>query len=186
MFLLAYLVLIMADILATWIPGGFKPSLMSKIRRFTQPYLGIFRRMKIFILGNLDFSVFFALVVLQILLQISLALASPIYSSLALILALIVEMIFSSLRFFLVFFLVLALIRFVTLLMKLPSVNRFLMTLDHLLQPLIYPLMGRLVPRRQIPYGTALGFFSAGLFALWLILGGVSQLLTWLCMRIPF
>lgn len=181
-----YTVLVMAAILGTWVPGLLHGALGRWVHRLTRPWLNLFQRLKFLRVGGMDFSVIPALLVLQMLIQVFYALYYRNLVTFGLVLALVVDMLMSSVGFILVFFFVLAAIRFIGMAAGASSVGRLWLTLDQLLQPVVYPLVRFLSPHRSIPYGTGLAIFSGVLILAWIILGLITQGLLLLCSWIPF
>lgn len=180
-----YTILVMANIIATWVPGLIQGRAMRFIDTLTRPWLDLFRHIRFLRIGSMDFSVIPALLVLQMCIQVFYSLYWSSLLTLGMVLALLVRMVFSSVQSIVIVFLVLAAIRVVGIFAGAPSVGRLWLTLDHILQPVVFPLSARLSPHRSLPYGTALAIFAGVLFASWLILGLVGAGLEALCFLIP-
>lgn len=161
-----YLVLCMFRVLMSWFGPGSAHQGSILLARATDPWLKIFSGIKWLKLRNLDFSPVAALMVLQLFSQIFHYVSISGKLTIGLVLATIIDLLASTLNFFLIFFIVLTVIRLLGILIKTSSIKRFWFTLDHILQPLVYPLLARLFPRRVVPYGTGLGLFLGVLLAL--------------------
>lgn len=160
-----YLVLCMFRVLMSWFGPGSGHQGFVILARITDPWLKLFSGIPWLKLRNLDFSPVVALIILQLFSQVFHYLSISGKLTIGLVLATIIELFASAINFFMVFFIVLALIRLIGLLIKTSSIQRFWFTLDHILQPLVYPLLAKLFPRRVVPYGTGLGLFLGVMIA---------------------
>ena len=137
-------------------------------------------------IGNFDFSVIVAIIVLSILASITGRLAAAAVVTFGYVLALIIVRVASAASFFLVFFLIMALIRLIGGAIGVNTSGRIWITLDRLLEPVVHKIILSLSRGRFVSYRNALLLFCA-LIVLTLFVGGflVDGLVN-LAGRIPF
>jgi len=164
-----YLVIIMIRVLASWFTTGVALPFMDLLARVTDPYLNFFRRFKFLQLKSLDLSPLFAFIVLLIPIQLCLTVAAYHNIWFGLVLAIFIQVIGGVIAFLFGFFAILGAIRLFGIFVKVSSLSQFWFALDHLLQPLIYPIITRLSPRRVMPYGNALAIFMVINFVFWFL-----------------
>jgi YggT family protein len=184
--LMMYLVLLLIRVLSTWFAGPSQPGFIAFLARFTDPYLNLFRGMRFLRFQYLDLSPVAALILLQVLITITTRISLERSIWFGLILYLVIEQVGQALGFLFIFFGVLALVRLIAILAKASSIGRVWSTLDHILQPMVYPIAGFLSPRRVLPYGTGLGFFIGLMAAGWFLSTWGFAQLAWLARSIPF
>ncbi len=184
--LMVYMVLILIRVLATWFSGVSTPGFITWIARITDPFLNMFRGLRFLRIQYMDLSPLAALALIFILYYVAtdLSMAQSIWFGR--VLAIIIEVLSMSIRSVFVVFGVLALIRLIAIFAKASSVSRVWFTLDHMLQPLIYPIAARLSPRKVLPYGTGLGIFIGLNAAAWLGCLFLFNQLAYLANKIPF
>jgi YggT family protein len=184
--LMGYLVLILIRLLATWFGSASTPPLVEFLARITDPYLNLFRGWRFLRFQYLDLSPLAALIILQLLITVSSRIALERSIWFGLVLSLLLELVGQALGFFFIFFGALAVIRLIAILAKASSVSRVWFTLDHILQPMIYPVVARLSPHRVLPYGTGLGIFIGLNAVAWFLCNLGFNTLAWLSRSIPF
>lgn len=181
-----YMLLIMFRILLTWFQGPNLGRPVEVLRSITDPYLTWFRRFEFLRIGNFDFSVIVAIILLSILASITNSLANAMQVTFGFVLALIIARVASAAGFFVFLFLALALIRLVGSLIGANTSTRFWITLDRILEPPVHKVAIKLSRGKFVAYQNALMLFS-GLLGVVLIGGryvvnGIVALAT----RIPF
>lgn len=181
-----YMLLIMFRILLTWFQGPNLGRPVEVLRSITDPYLMWFRRFGFLRIGNFDFSVIVAIILLSILASITNSLANAMQVTFGFVLALIIARVASAAGFFVFLFLALGLIRLVGSLIGANTSTRFWITLDRILEPPVHKVAIKLSRGRFVTYQNALMLFS-GLLGVVLIGGryvvnGIVALAT----RIPF
>jgi len=181
-----YMLLIMFRILLTWFQGPSFGKPLEMLRKVTDPYLGWFRRFQFLRVGNFDFSVIVAIIVLSILAAITGDLAAAAAVSVGGVVGLIIGRVASAAGFFLVFFLIMALVRVIGGAVGVNTAGRLWVTLDHLLEPVVHKVSLTLSRGQFVSYRNALLLFSA-LLGLTLFAGGylVDGLIN-IAGRIPF
>ena len=181
-----YMLLIMFRILLTWFQGPSFGRPLELLRSVTDPYLSWFRRFQFLRVGNFDFSIIVAIIVLSVFASITSRLAVAAAVTFGYVLALIIMRVASAASFFLVFFLIMALIRLIGGAVGVNTSGRFWITLDHLLEPVVHKIILSLSRGRFVSYRNALLLFCA-LIALTLFAGRflVDGLVN-LAGRIPF
>jgi YggT family protein len=184
--LMMYMVLLLIRVLASWFAGPSQPGFIAFLARFTDPYLNLFRGVRFLRFQYLDLSPVAALILLQVLITVTTRISLERSIWFGLILYLVVDLVGQALGFLFIFFGVLALIRLVAIIAKASSVGRVWYTLDHILQPLVYPIAGLLSPRKVLPYGTGLAFFIGLMAAGWFLSTWGFAQLAWLARSIPF
>ena len=157
-----YMIIIFIRVLLTWFQGtggyGRAYEILSSI---TDPYLHWFRRFPFLRAGNMDFSPLAGLMVLVIFLNIANRIAYTGNISLGIILAIIVGSAWNAVGWILTFFFILALIRVVTLLMKVSMVSPFIQTLDLILAPILEYITRLVMRGRAVTYQTGLALSAA-------------------------
>lgn len=184
--LMLYMVLLMIRVLATWFTGSSTPAIIAWLGRLTDPYLNLFRGLRFLRFQYLDLSPLAGLGVLVFLQFIFAALATAQSIWFGLVLSVFLEILGMTIASVFSVFAILALIRLVSIFAKASSVNQLWYALDHILQPLVYPVAGLLSPRKVMPYGTALGIFIALMAAGWFLSRWGFGLLAGLARSIPF
>ncbi len=181
-----YMLLIMFRILLTWFQGPSFGRPIELLKSITDPYLGWFRRFQFLRIGNFDFSVIVAIIVLSVLTSITGRLAAAAVVTFGYVLALIIMRVASAVSFFLVFFLILALIRLIGGAVGVNTSGRVWITLDRLLEPVVHKIILSLSRGKFVSYRNALLFFC-GLIVLTLFVGRfLIDGLVNLAGRIPF
>jgi len=161
MVLVFYFIALMLRILSSWFVSSRKPAWLEVLAKFTDPYLDLFRRIGFLRFRSFDLSPVLALGLVYIAFTISYSISLEHRVWFGLVVALFIQVIGSSISFLFVIFAVLAAIRLIAILARASSVQQVWFLLDHLLQPMVYPIISRLSPRKVLPYGTGLGIFIA-------------------------
>lgn len=184
--LILYTLVIMLRILLTWFGGADLGQAEQLLSRVTDPYLNWFRRFEWLRFGGLDFSPVFALIVLSVATTVTIELAEVGSLSVGWILAVIVARLGGAIGFLLGFFLVLAAIRLAGTFLGANTADRFWITLDRMLQPLVHRVTTILAGDRVISYQAALLVF-AGTDLLVIVAGRfLLALLVRLLQSLPF
>lgn len=181
-----YMLLIMFRILLTWFQGPNLGRPVEIIRSITDPYLSWFRRFHFLRIGNFDFSVIVAIIVLSVAASITTRLAAAAVVTFGLVLAIIIARVASAVSFFLVLFLILAVVRLLGSVFNANTAGRFWITVDHLLEPVVHRIVHALTRGRFISYRNALLIFSALIVVVLLVGGFLVDGLVSLAGRIPF
>ena len=184
--LMMYLVLILIRVLSTWFTGTSTPGFITWLARLTDPFLNLFRSWRFLRFQYLDLSPLAALIILQVLVTVTTRIALERSIWFGLVLSILVDLVGQAVGFFFIFFGLMAIIRVIAIIAKASSVSRVWYTLDHILQPLVYPIATRLSPRKVLPYGTGLGIFIGLNIAAWFLCNFLVSQLVWLARAIPF
>ena len=148
-----YMLLLFIRILLTWFSGVSYGRPMDLLRRGTDPYLDIFRRISFLRTERIDFSPIAAIISLVIVLNIVNTLRVYGKITLGIVLALIISAVWSAVFFLLVFFLILIAARLVSTLVRQISFSPFWQTIDML----IHPMVSFIFRGRELSYRAQLG-----------------------------
>jgi YggT family protein len=184
--IMVYMLLILIRILATWYSGASMPPIISFIGKITDPYLNLFRSWKFLRVQFIDLSPLVAIAILFILYYITnnIAISQSIWFGLVLYIT--IQVLGMTIQSVFIMFGLLAVIRLIGIIAKASSVQRAWYTLDHILQPLVYPFAARLSPHKVLPYGTSLGIFLALNIAAWVLCDFLFRLLAEMAYKLPF
>lgn len=180
-----YMLLISLRIILSWFAGGINNQAVDILRQITDPYLNLFRRIRFLKFGMLDMSPLlgiFGLIFLSTLLK-RFALGNI---SVAVTLFTLIESVFMGVSSIASLFAFITVIRIVGLFIRASSVEQLWYRLDAFLQPLVSKLITSIVPKRSVPYGTALGVFLAATFIISIGLRYLIGPMASLILRIPF
>jgi YggT family protein len=162
----AYLVLILLRILFTWFTGYELGKAGRILASVTDPYLRVFRRIRVLSTDRMDFTPVLASIVLVVLLNIFSVLALSGKITLGLVLALLLQALWSTVSFILLFFIILLAARFVMYLMRVSFVSPLVQTLDLILSPLLAFVQKRVFRKRIVHYKIGIAFTGAVLIIL--------------------
>lgn len=166
-----YMIILVVRILLSWFGNPPEHRAVDILMRITDPYLNFFRRMRFLRVGTFDFSPVVAILALSVLTNILGTLSILGTITLGIVLGMIVAAVTSAATFFLALFVILAAIRIVGYFAQANTVNRFWMTLDHILQPLVYRT-SELFRRSGLSYRNGLFLFGGATLAV-LIVGNL-------------
>lgn len=181
-----YMLLIFVRILLTWFSGASFGRPQELLRRVTDPYLNIFRRISFLKTERMDFSPIAAVITIVIVANIVNTLRAYGQITFGIILALIISAIWSAAFFILGFFFILTTVRLISILIGRTSFNPFWQTVDRLVNPMLAFIQRTLFRSRQLSYKTmlVLGVLSLGGTA---IIGRIIiRLLAGWLQRLPF
>ncbi len=168
--LLIYMLIIILRILLTWFQGGSSFGKPYEIMaRITDPYLNLFRKLRLFPKSRIDFSPILGIITLSILYNITSSLAAQIALTVGLILAIIISGIWSAAGFILIFLFILIIIRIIGIYAGGSSIHPVWMTLDTLLQPIIRFFTMPIAKRQPLHYRYSLMITGVMLIALFFI-----------------
>lgn len=168
-FISIYLVLIFLRILLTWFSGYEQERSFRMLTSITDPYLMLFRKIRLFSSGRIDFSPLFASLLLIVILNITYTFSIAGRITLGLVLAIIIQALWSAVSFILIFFIVLLVVRFVMYLFKVSFVSPVVQTLDTVLSPLLMRVQRWIFKRRIVNYKLGIAFTCSLLIILFLI-----------------
>lgn len=181
-----YMFVILFRIIMTWFPGRDFGRAQIALRRATDPYLNLFRRLRFLRIGYVDLSPIVGIIVLSVATYVFRTLAVAGTVSVGMVLALIVSQLGSAAVFLLILLNIVMIVRFVAIAVGARGDTRLWMTLDHLLQPLCYRIVSRLARDRFFTYRNALVVVTligiATAILLRIAVNGLAVLLT----QIPF
>jgi YggT family protein len=182
--LFLYSLLIALRIILTWFQGPGYGRAWDLLAAATDPYLRVFRRIRVLRQGMFDFSPLAAVLVLVVLQNVVASLA--VYGTLRLgdVLAVIVQALWGSLAWIMAFFLVLVVVRIVSLYVARNAVAPIWHTLDLMVQPLA-GWVNRLFGGR-LEYLASLFATGGLLLAVWLAGGAILGVLSRALHSIPF
>ncbi len=152
-----YMLLIFIRILLTWFSGATYGKPLDVLKRVTDPYLNIFRRVSFLRTERIDFSPIAAIISLVIVLNIINTLRIYGEISLGIILALVISALWSAVFFLLFFFGIIIVVRLVSLFGRSFNVNPFWQTIDVLINPVLTSIQRIFFRGRQISYRASLG-----------------------------
>jgi YggT family protein len=149
-----YALCIILRIMMSWFQGFYNrySRITSFFERITGPYLAFFRGFRIFRLGPFDFSPVLALIVLSAAGNIFLSLAAFRQITFGLVLALLLSNIWSAVAFFLGLYVLLTGLRIIGLLLGINSASPFWRYIDMILNPVLFPLVRRILRGRTLSY----------------------------------
>ncbi len=181
-----YMLLLFIRILLTWFSGASLGKPQEMLKRVTDPYLNIFRRLSFLSTGRVDFSPIAAVISLVIVLNIVNMLRFYGELRLGAVLALIFSAVWSAASFILVFFILLAAARYISFLVGGTSFSPIWQTIDLMVNPVLAFIQKNVFRGRQLSYKNGLG-----LGILVLIAGAIGgrllmNVLTGLLQSIPF
>jgi len=151
------MLLIFIRILLTWFSGATYGKPLDVLKRVTDPYLNIFRRVSFLRTERIDFSPIAAIISLVIVLNIINTLRIYGEISLGIILALVISALWSAVFFLLFFFGIIIVVRLVSLFGRGFTVNPFWQTIDVLINPVLTSIQRIFFRGRQISYRASLG-----------------------------
>jgi YggT family protein len=182
--LFVYSLLIALRIILTWFQGPSYGRAWDMLAAVTDPYLRIFRRIRVLRQGMFDFSPLAAVLVLLVLQNIVASLA--LYGSLRFgdVLAVILQALWGSVAWIVLFFFVLAIVRLISLYVARNAVAPVWHTLDLMVQP-VAGWVNRLFGGRM-EYSSSLIVTVVLLVAGWLAGGAIVGVVARALHRLPF
>lgn len=185
--LLVYLIVILIRVYASWFRLGYRFAALDFLAKITDPYINIFAKWRISRMGNMNIAPLFALLFLAVGIQICAEILRSEQISFAVVLAIFLYILGQYLSGFAGFMAILGAIRFIGSFFRPgPAAARIWEALDHLINPMIYPIVSRLVPNRILSYRVILIFF----IVMWVLIAVVASalfgFLANLSLRIPF
>jgi len=154
-----YLLLISLRIMLSWFAGGLNISGIHYLARVTDPFLNVFRRLHILRVGSLDFSVLIGLFLLNFLSSLFATFARVQIVSLAITLAVLLQILFNGVGSIISLFAIITFVPVIGLFVRVRAVDALWYRIDGFLQPLLVRFTRALLPRRELPYGSALAIF---------------------------
>lgn len=180
-----YMFVIVFRIIMSWFPGGQYGKAQVVLRRATDPYLNVFRRLRFLRVGYVDLSPIVGIMVLSVATYVFSSLATAGTVSLGMVLALIVSQIGSAAVFLTILLTIAMAVRAIAIAVGARGDTRIWMTLDALLQPLTYRIVSKIARDRFFTYRNALLVVTAlGVLTAILLRLGVTGL-TMLMQQIP-
>lgn len=152
-----YMLLLFIRILLTWFSGAALGRPLDLLKRVTDPYLDIFRRIRFLRTERIDFSAIAAVISLVIVLNIINTLRLYGEISFGIILALIISALWSAVFFILCFFGILMAARLVSTLLHAASFSPFWQTIDLIVNPALAFIQRVIFRGRQLSYKAGLG-----------------------------
>ena len=153
-----YLIIIIFRLILTWFPGTGYSGAFRIVSGITDPYLGWFRRLRIFRAGDLDFSTVIALAVLSLTRSAFLFLARYGTISVGIILAMVLQAVWGIVSFFLGFLIIVLILRLIVNLMNQSTYGFFLNSIDSISQFVIYRVNSTFFGNRKINFRTSIIF----------------------------
>lgn len=150
-FLQLYSLFIVVYIILSWIPNNDMYPIRSFIGKFTEPYLELFRGHRIFVLGNLDFGLLVALIVLSLIRSLLILLLYGKFTILA-ILYTVISIIWDPIAFFMTLYLICIAIRYAGFIFAQHSLHPFWHALDILINPALAFISRKFYPNRIVKY----------------------------------
>jgi len=181
---MVYYLIIILDIILSWVRSPSLGRLKLLTNRLTDPYMRHFRGISWLRFGMLDFSPILGLILLGLILFVTQGLSSGIFPTWYDLVFWIIERIWGLAAFILVFFVILALLRLITLLAARGRRAGWLNGIDRFLFPIVSKFLG-IFTHRSLTYPLALSLFAAALILLRLsVEWGLRELLEYLRMRL--
>lgn len=150
-FLIAYLLLLSLRIIMSWFRGSLYGGAWDLLVRLTEPYLALFRGLRLLRQGMFDFTPIAAILALVVLMDIVNALILYGRITLGLVLGSTVGAIWSTVAFILLLFLIVGIVRLVVLLARRGEGSYFDQALDTILRPVV-GLADRFLSALRIDY----------------------------------
>ena len=180
------MLLLFVRILLTWFSGISLGKPQEILKRITDPYLNIFRRLSFLKNNRVDFSPIAAVISLVIVLNIVNRLRVYGEITLGVILALIVSAVWSAASFILGFFIILIAIRFVTVLIGHTTFSPLWQTIDLMVNPILAYLQRVVFRERKMSYKYGLGLGILILLAVSICGRLLINVVVGLLQRLPF
>jgi len=158
-----YLIIILVRIVLSWFSMSAADKPVEFIKKLTDPYLDLWRRITPIRLGNLDFSVVIAVVVLSFLQSVFRMLSVTGAVTLGNILSIIIISLWSVVSFIAGFFLIIIILRIIAYLSSRDIHSPFWGTIDSISKPILYRF-------NRIFYGNKNGNYLKGMILTCLIL----------------
>ena len=182
--LMVYYLIIILDIILSWVRSPSLSRLKLFTRRLTDPYMRHFRGISWLRFGMLDFSPILGLILLGLILFLTQGLASGVFPTWYDLLFWIIERVWGLAAFILMSFAILTLFRLITLFVARGRRPGWLNGIDRFLFPIVSKFLG-IFTHRPLTYPLALSIFAAVLIALrFSVEWGLKELLEYLKMRL--
>ena len=181
-----YMLLLFIRILLTWFSGASLGKPQEMLKRVTDPYMNIFRRLSFLRFERVDFTPIASIITLVIVLNIVNMLRMYGELHLGAVLALIVSAVWSAAFFIFVFFIILAAARYISTVVGGTSFNPFWQTIDLMVNPVLAYIQRTVFRGRQLSYKSGLGLGILVLIAVAIAGRLLVALLTGLLQSIPF
>jgi len=179
-----YYLIIILDIILSWVRSPSLGRLKLFTHRLTEPYMRHFRRISWLRFGMLDFSPILGLILLGLILFLTQGLASGIFPTWYDLIFWIIERVWGVAAFILILLAALTLLRLITLFAARGRRPEWLGGIDRLLFPIVSKFLG-MFTHRPLTYPLALSIFAAVLIGLGFAVNwGLSELLEYLRMRL--
>jgi YggT family protein len=181
-----YMMCCSVRILLSWVPGVDTGRAGELLGKAVDPYLRWFRRFPVLRAGKFDFSPVAAVALLAVLNNVLTTLAFAGSISLGLVLGMLVGAAWSAVGFILSFFAICALLRVIAYAAHWNSIHPLWMTVDDMLNPVLYRINRLIYRDRIVNYlqGLVTGF--AVLVALRAVGGTFAGFVIRLLQRLPF
>jgi YggT family protein len=183
---IVYIFLCAARVFMSWLPNLDAGRGGEFLGRAVDPYLGWFRRFKIFSSGAFDFSPIAALAILAVANDLLTTVSYAGSLSVGLVLGLLVGAAWSAVAFVISFFFICALVRMIAYAARWNSLHPLWMVIDSILNPVLFRI-NRLIYRGRI-VNYLQGLITGSLLLLFLRIGGgaIISLLIRSFERLPF
>ncbi len=182
---LVYMLVCIARIFISWMPGLDSGTAGRIIKVVSDPYLGLFRRIRALSSGALDFSPIVAIAVLAVVNDLLSRIAVSLGITLGLVLGLVVSAAWSAAAFFLSFFAVCAAARLVAYAARWNSLHPLWRVVDAMLNPVLYRINRILYRGRFVTYLQGLITGLVVLLALYFLGRIFIELVVKLLFRLP-
>jgi len=163
--LMIYYLIIILDIILSWVRLSSLGRFKSFIHKLTEPYMRHFRGIRWLRFGMLDFSPLLGLLLLGLLLFLTQSLSSGAFPSWYDLVFWIIDKVWGLVAFIVMLFAILALFRLIMLFAARGSRPEWLDRIDRLLFPVVSKFLG-VFTRKALSYPIALGIFAVTLIAL--------------------
>lgn len=182
-----YTILCFIDILLTWIPGAKFTKFGKFVSKVCDPYMNFFSKRGWLRFRNLDFSPIISIGILSLLSSILGSITSTGRISLGHTLAMIVSLVSDIASSLIGLFFLLIFIRWIVLLVKhgQTDYNSIWNQVDSIIGNFCRKLSGSIV-RKPVKYQTALLVTWIVTLLIFVLFGNVMNLLTSMCLKIPF
>jgi len=182
--LMIYYLIIILDIILSWVRSPAIREFKSFIHKLTEPYMRHFRGIGWLRFGMLDFSPILGLMLLGLILFLTQNLSMGAFPTWYDLVFWIIERVWGLMAFLLMLFAVLALFRLIMLFATKGHRPEWLDRIDRLLFPIVSRFLG-VFTHKALTYPLALGIFAAALIALrFFIEWGLDELLQYLRIKL--
>ena len=183
--LLGYMLLVFLRVVLTWFPTALYGQAWTLLQKVTDPYLGLFRRIRFLRGRSMDFSPLAALFVLWVARYLVSQLLAYTRLTAGLVLGAVVGALWESISILFLIFVALCVVRLVGLGMR-TSRGAVWQVVDAIVQPATDSVARLVAPVRRWSYPQVLALTATVLLAFWFLAGLGVRVLVRLLVGLPF